>query len=276
MASSGIGCRITRRGATTRWTPLNLPELLGLWYAHDALTAIGPDIPATLGQTVRRVPDASSNGWHLDQPTGTYQPLAGHWSGMSGSVPTCLNYNGVNQVMRTDARSLMITRTLIMVCEITAPSEAKVVMELGGNWDIHGHSYTIDPGGLMGAFNISQSGAGTTNSSAVRRRGATPINSAGGRGRVLLVATFGPMIADLSIRSNNSLLPLTDGSGNEPLASGPFNGRFSVMGRVGISGDASAINSSGKVAMAAVVKGKLSDQDRLNLYQYCRKEGWLP
>lgn len=58
-----------------RFSPDKLPGLAA-WYSADfgVLTSVGPDVPATDGQTVRRWLDRSGNGRHLDQETLLNQP----------------------------------------------------------------------------------------------------------------------------------------------------------------------------------------------------------
>jgi hypothetical protein len=59
------------------FSPSQLPGLAAWYDAADSstvLTTVGPDVPATNGQTVRRWLDKSGNGRHLDQATLANQP----------------------------------------------------------------------------------------------------------------------------------------------------------------------------------------------------------
>jgi hypothetical protein len=59
------------------FSPSQLPGLAAWYDAADSstvLTSVGPDVPATNGQTVRRWLDKSGNGRHLDQATLANQP----------------------------------------------------------------------------------------------------------------------------------------------------------------------------------------------------------
>jgi len=60
-----------------RFNPLRLPGLAAWYDAADSstvLTTVGPDVPATNGQPVRRWLDKSGNGRHLDQVNLVIQP----------------------------------------------------------------------------------------------------------------------------------------------------------------------------------------------------------
>ena len=59
-----------------RFEPSHIPGLgLDLDAAYGVLNTIGPDVPATNGQAVRRWLDKSGNGRHFDQATATSQPV---------------------------------------------------------------------------------------------------------------------------------------------------------------------------------------------------------
>jgi hypothetical protein len=58
------------------FSPADISGLVGWWSAdYGVLNAVGPDVAATAGQSVRRWLDRSGNGNHFEQATGLKQPL---------------------------------------------------------------------------------------------------------------------------------------------------------------------------------------------------------
>lgn len=268
--------RIASRGSSDLWSPIDLPVLEGLWYSSDALRSISPTTPALPGDTVYRIPDVSGNGWHLDQPTGSRQPIAGHWDGMSGDRPTCITFDGINQIMRTSNRTpgLTVNRTIIMVCEVVAPSSVRAVAELGGNWDTPGDSWVLDPAAGID-LNLNQNGSAAVTNTSISRRATPAAQSAGGRGRILLTATYGAELSNLTLRVNNSPVSLPVAGVVGSMSEGPFPCRFSLMGRSGAAGNSAELLSTGKVAMAAVMSQRISSEDNARLYRYAQRKGWV-
>jgi hypothetical protein len=77
------------------FSPAKLPGLAAWYDASDSatvLTSIGPDVPATSGQTVRRWLDLSGNNRHLDQDTLANQPTF-------TNVSTGLTFNGTSSYL---------------------------------------------------------------------------------------------------------------------------------------------------------------------------------
>lgn len=101
------------------FSPAKIPGLLAWWDASAALNAIGPDTPATDGQTIRRLPDLSGAGNHLDQTVGAAQPLmSSNWrNGRPGLV-----FDGANDFLTNPGAILPIQdgATYTVACVITS------------------------------------------------------------------------------------------------------------------------------------------------------------
>jgi hypothetical protein len=72
-----VGGRGIKFSGYGQFSPLDLPGLAAWYDASDSatvLTSVGPDVPATNGQPVRRWMDKSGNGRHLDQTVLANQP----------------------------------------------------------------------------------------------------------------------------------------------------------------------------------------------------------
>lgn len=78
----------------TCWHPRDVPQVKCCRVAWaEALNSVGPDVPATVGQTVRRWTDIVS-GWHADQATGANQPILREANGMR-----YLEFDGVDDFL---------------------------------------------------------------------------------------------------------------------------------------------------------------------------------
>lgn len=95
-----VGLDITQENANgesnamTCWHPRDVPQVKCCRVAWAAaLNTVGPDVPATVGQTVRRWTDIVS-GWHADQATGANQPILREANGMR-----YLEFDGVDDFL---------------------------------------------------------------------------------------------------------------------------------------------------------------------------------
>lgn len=98
--------RLAENGAfEPPYFPLSIPGLIAAYDAtYGVLNSISPETEATNGQTVRRWLDRSGNERHLNQATGTAQPVLS-----SGGVL----FDGVNDQMATAAALLNDPYTFI-------------------------------------------------------------------------------------------------------------------------------------------------------------------
>lgn len=105
------------------FSPLKIPGLLAFWDAAAALNAVGPDAAAADGQTVRRLPDLSGRGNHLDQTVGVSQPvMSSLWrNGRAGLV-----FDGANDFLTNPG-------TLLPVSDGATYTVASVFTCTGGN-----------------------------------------------------------------------------------------------------------------------------------------------
>lgn len=113
-------------------TPDRLPGLAA-WYSADygVLTAVGPDVAATNGQTVRRWLDRSGNGRNLDQTTLVEQMTLGA-SGGPAAQPALVG-NGT-QWMYTAAFTWPAVSTIYCVFKADVWQANDIVYD-GGNGD---------------------------------------------------------------------------------------------------------------------------------------------
>ena len=80
-----------------RFAPDQVPGLgLDLDASYGVLNSIGPDVPATNGQAVRRWLDKSGNGRHFDQATATNQPV---FSSAGFNSRSCVYFDGVDDLL---------------------------------------------------------------------------------------------------------------------------------------------------------------------------------
>lgn len=120
------------------FNPSQLPGLAA-WYSADfgVLTSVGPDVPATDGQTVRRWLDRSGNGLHMDQSV-----LAAQLTFSSGY----LSMTGVSQSMATANVQFLHPFTVFCVFRSTAAGTAanyiihQAPASGAGQWGINGQS----------------------------------------------------------------------------------------------------------------------------------------
>lgn len=97
---------------------MSLPGIVAWWDASAALNSVGPDAAAANGQTVRRLPDLSGRGNHLEQTVGVSQPVMSfNWqNGRPGLV-----FDGVNDFL-TNAGTILPVQdgaTYTVACIIT-------------------------------------------------------------------------------------------------------------------------------------------------------------
>lgn len=97
---------------------------LRLWLdASDSATvlnSIGPDVPATNGQTIRRWNDKSGNGYHANQATGANQPLLE--TGVQNSRPG-ISFDGSNDHLVASVTGFQSLAD-ITVFQVVKPAEA--------------------------------------------------------------------------------------------------------------------------------------------------------
>jgi hypothetical protein len=123
------------------FSPSQLPGLAAWYDAADSstvLTSVGPDVPATNGQTVRRWLDKSGNGRHLDQADLALQPTF-----TDGRIVG----DGANDFLRAAGFTIALPYTVYFISRFAANNTTAVCYSLGtGNLPEIGAYGSVTPG----------------------------------------------------------------------------------------------------------------------------------
>lgn len=255
MPAIGIGIGLPFSGPL-KWTPKRIPGLKGWWSAEDALTSIGPDTPAAIGQTVRRVLDRSGYGRHLNQVTGNAQPTLSYLNGVDADNGVALAGDGINDLIGSTAFEISSNRTTV---NILSMESGLLVNQFGDSW-------ADANGGFLGGDNTFETISVQRGGTNVLGRGAATGNMLNGLGMLVIIAQFANYKAGIKAWRNGVEVALDAGYGTDgSVLSGAVP--FHLFGR-----PFQSVQGKGLIAETMVFEGHLTETHRSLITDYAFKK----